>query len=128
VLEQFIRQLAASEHLTEKNVGVAIEELADERVAVCLKAQFLSQLALKGETAAEIAFFARELRRRAVQPILNGSLRGRLILDVVGTGGDRLSTFNISTTAALIAAAAGVTVAKHGNRSSTSLIGSADVI
>src|SRR4029077_11091643 len=65
---------------------------------------------------------------RAVQPAIDDELRQHEILDVVGTGGDRLSTFNISTTAALVAAAAGVLVAKHGNRASTSSIGSADVI
>src|SRR5262249_27167332 len=72
--------------------------------------------------------FARQLRARALQPIIDGELRRGEILDVVGTGGDRLSTFNISTTVALIAAAAGVVVAKHGNRASTSPIGSADVM
>jgi len=68
------------------------------------------------------------LRRRALQPVIEDDLRQGEILDVVGTGGDRLSTFNISTTVALIAAAAGVRVAKHGNRASSSPIGSADVI
>jgi len=99
-----------------------------ETVSLSLKAEFLTQLALKGETAVEIAAFARELRARSVQPKLPQALRSREILDVVGTGGDRLSTFNISTTVALIAAAAGILVAKHGNRASTSLIGSADVL
>lgn len=128
MLEKLIRQVAASEHLTEADVCLAVEQLVDEQVALSVKADFLSQLALKGETVAEIATFARELRRRAIQPKLNGRLRTGPILDVVGTGGDRLSTFNISTTVALIAAAAGVVVAKHGNRAATSLIGSADVI
>lgn len=128
MLEQLIRQLAASQNLTEAEACRAVEQLVDEGVALSLKADFLTQLALKGETVGEISVFARELRRRAIQPKLNGGLRDRPILDVVGTGGDRLSTFNISTTVALIAAAAGVLVAKHGNRASTSLIGSADVV
>jgi len=123
-----IRQLGSTKELTEPEVCLAVEELVMETVALPLKVEFLSQLARKGETAAEIAAFARELRERAVQPMLNGGLRSRELLAVVGTGGDRLSTFNISTTVALIAAAAGVLVAKHGNRASTSLIGSADVI
>lgn len=103
-------------------------ELVDEAVSADAKAEFLTQLARKGETTEEIAAFARELRRRSIQPVLDEELRAGLILDVVGTGGDRLSTFNISTTVALIAAAAGVRVAKHGNRASTSLVGSADVM
>jgi anthranilate phosphoribosyltransferase len=128
VLEPLIRRLAALEALTDDQVCVAITQLVDEAVPVALKADFMSHLARKGETPAEIAAFARELRQRAVQPLIDGALRNGELLDVVGTGGDRLSTFNISTTVALLAAAAGVKVTKHGNRASTSSIGSADVI
>ena len=128
MLEELIRQLAASQPLTEAQVAAAVSQLVDEAVPVATKADFLSNLARKGETAEEIAGFARELRARAIQPVLADNLRAQEILDVVGTGGDRLSTFNISTTVALVAAAAGVLVAKHGNRASTSPIGSADVI
>ncbi len=102
--------------------------LADEAVAVEAKADFLTQLARKGETPEEIAAFARCLRAKGIPVVLESALGAGEILDVVGTGGDRLSTFNISTTAALIAAAAGTRVAKHGNRASTSTIGSADVM
>jgi anthranilate phosphoribosyltransferase len=76
----------------------------------------------------EITGFARELRRRAVEPLIDAATRARQILDVCGTGGDRLNTFNISTTVSLIAAAAGAPVAKHGNRAMTSQAGSADVL
>ena len=106
----------------------AVAGLTDEAVTATSKADFLIALALKGETADEIAAFARELRERAVQPPLDPATRAREILDVVGTGGDRLGTFNISTTSALIAASAGITVAKHGNRAITSRTGSADVL
>lgn len=128
MLNELIRQLAASESLTEAQVVVAVEQLVDGTVPVATKADFLSGLARKGETELEIAGFARELRAWAIQPVLDDKLRAREILDVVGTGGDRLSTFNISTTVALIASAAGVRVAKHGNRASTSAVGSADVM
>ncbi len=99
-----------------------------ETVPTETKADFLSQLSRKGETTEEITAFVRELGLRAIRPVLDGELAEREVLDVVGTGGDRLSTFNISTTVALVAAAAGVLVAKHGNRASTSLVGSADVM
>ncbi|HEV2391441.1 MAG TPA: anthranilate phosphoribosyltransferase [Verrucomicrobiae bacterium] len=128
MLEELLVQLSSLEHLTEGQVCLAVEQLVNETAPVEVKAQFLTHLALKGETELEIACFVRELRKRAVQPALNGQLRAREILDVVGTGGDRLSTFNISTTAALLASAAGIVVAKHGNRASTSLVGSADVM
>jgi len=117
-----------AEPLTEAQIRHAVEELVLEDVSVEDKAAFLSHLARRGETPAEIAEFAQQLRARALQPTIDVELRRGEILDIVGTGGDRLSTFNISTTAALIAAAAGVVVAKHGNRASTSLIGSADVM
>ena len=128
MLDQLTRQLAAGNPLTDADIHLAVELLVDEAVPTPAKADFLSHLARKGETAAEITAFARELRGRALQPVLDGETRAGVILDVVGTGGDRLSTFNISTTVALLAAAAGVRVAKHGNRASTSPIGSADVM
>jgi anthranilate phosphoribosyltransferase len=128
VLEQFTHQLAAANALTDEQVRVAVEHLVDEAVPAATKADFLTQLARKGETTGEIAAFARELRARSIQPALHAETRAGEILDVVGTGGDRLSTFNISTTVALVAAAAGVRVAKHGNRASTSPVGSADVM
>ena len=128
MLTQLIGHLAASESLAEEQVRLAVEQLADATVAAGLKAEFLTCLARKGETAGEIAAFARALHSRCIQPALDGEVRAREILDVVGTGGDRLSTFNISTTVALLASAAGVLVAKHGNRASTSTVGSADVI
>jgi anthranilate phosphoribosyltransferase len=128
VLESLIAQLEARDHLSETQVTLAVEQLISESVAAEVKADFLRRLAQKGETELEIGAFVRALRLRAVEPVITRELRSREILDVVGTGGDRLSTFNISTTVALLASAAGVLVAKHGNRASTSLIGSADVL
>lgn len=129
MLETFTHQLARSQCLTAEEVRLAVTQLVDGSVAVTVKADFLGQLARKGETTAEIIAFVRELRDRCVEPPLDPAWRaGGEILDVVGTGGDRLSTFNISTTVAILAAAAGVRVAKHGNRASTSPIGSADVM
>jgi anthranilate phosphoribosyltransferase len=128
VLEQFSRQLAASKHLSGEQVELAVEQLVDESISPSTKADFLCHLALKGETVEEIAAFVRALRQKSIQPPLDAETRAREILDVCGTGGDRLNTFNISTTVAIICAAAGVTVAKHGNRAITSQAGSADVL
>jgi anthranilate phosphoribosyltransferase len=129
VLEKFIRQLAAADHLTDENVRTAVDQLVDERVPAELKADFLCHLALKGETVDEIASFALALREKSIEPPLeNGWRQAHEILDVCGTGGDRLNTFNISTTVAIVCAAAGVAVAKHGNRAITSQAGSADVL
>ena len=128
MLEKFIRQLATGAPLAEEQVGLAVEQLIDESVSTPTKADFLAQLGRKGETVEEIAAFARALRAKSILPELDAEIRAREILDVVGTGGDRLGTFNISTTAAIICAAAGVPVAKHGNRAATSQCGSADVL
>jgi anthranilate phosphoribosyltransferase len=128
VLEKFIPQLAAARPLADGQVRLAVEQLTDEKVPAAGKAAFLSALAQKGETPGEIAAFARALRDKSIQPPLDAETRAREILDVVGTGGDRHGTFNISTTTAIVCAAAGVTVAKHGNRAITSQAGSADVL
>ncbi len=128
VLAALVQDLTARKNLTTSQIVQAVEQLIDETVPTVLKAEFLISLGRKGETDEEITGFARELRARAVRPQLDEKLRDSVILDVVGTGGDRLGTFNISTGAALIASAAGVLVAKHGNRASTSSTGSADVL
>ena len=128
VLENLIPHLTAGSSLNAEQVRQAVDRLADESVSANHKAEFLTALAQKGETPAEIAAFARALRDRSIVPPLDAETRSREILDVVGTGGDRLGTINISTTAAILCAAAGVTVAKHGNRAVTSQAGSADVL
>ena len=129
VIVEFTRQLGAGQALNADQVAVAVSALADERGLLTDKAAFLTALAKKGETADEIAAFARELRNRSVQLPLPADFRaGQEVLDVCGTGGDRLNTFNISTTVALVCAAAEVVVAKHGNRAITSQSGSADVL
>jgi anthranilate phosphoribosyltransferase len=128
VLEKFTPQLAARQSLNNGQIQQIVELLVDEKVATTAKADFLTALAQKGETPEEIAAFARALRDKAIVPPLDDETRAHEILDVVGTGGDRLGTFNISTAAAIICSAAGVTVAKHGNRAVTSQAGSADVL
>jgi anthranilate phosphoribosyltransferase len=128
VLVKLISQLVGLQPLSEPQIQAAVEELVDDKVPVAVKADFLTALAQKGETVDEITAFARALREKSIPPPLDAETRSREILDVVGTGGDRLSTFNISTTVAILCAAAGVTVAKHGNRAVTSSVGSADVV
>lgn len=128
-LEQLTHQLNAAQTLAEPQVWQAVEWLASEKVPAGPKAAFLAALSKKGESPEEIAAFARALRDKSIQPPIEKNWRdSREILDIVGTGGDRLSTFNISTTTAILCAAAGVAVAKHGNRAVTSSVGSADVI
>ncbi len=128
MLDSLIQQLASARPLTEAQIQEAVEALVSEALPAAVKADFLSALARKGETVEEISAFARALQAKAVVPPLSDELRRREILDVCGAGGDRLGTFNISTTVAIVCAAAGVAVAKHGNRAITSKTGSADVL
>jgi len=128
VLDTLTRQLARGGALSDEEVRDAIGRLVDEQVSAESKADFLAALARKGETTGEIAAFAAELRAKSIEPPLDAGTRAREILDVCGTGGDRLNTFNISTTVALVVSSAGVFVAKHGNRAITSQSGSADVL
>ncbi len=114
--------------LSRAEVKAAVEMLLDATVADEAKADFLTALAQKGETAAEIAGFAEELRARAIDPRIDPARFGGVVLDVVGTGADMAHTFNISSCVVFIAAAAGIAVAKHGNRAITSKCGSADVL
>jgi anthranilate phosphoribosyltransferase len=113
-----------SQPLTRPHVAAAVAALLDPAVPDADKAAFLTALAQRGETADEIAAFALELRARAVDP----GIQADRLLDIVGTGADGAHTFNISSCTMFVAAAAGIAVAKHGNRAVTSKCGSADVL
>ena len=128
MLDTLTEQLRTGTDLTAEHITEAVEQMTAETVTPEAKADFLTALAEKGETADELATFASELRARATALPLDDTTRAGIILDVCGTGGDGLNTFNISTTVAILCAAAGVTVAKHGNRAITSKSGSADVL
>lgn len=111
--------------LTEEEMLRVMEAIMDGQASPAQIAAFITALRMKGETVEEITGAARCMRSKAL-PIRIAS--DRPLVDTCGTGGDRSSTFNISTTSALVAAAAGARVAKHGNRSVSSLCGSADVL
>ena len=129
MLETLTQQLAAAKNLAADQIARAVELLTDEKIPAPAKADFLIALATKGETPEEIAAFAAALHEKSTPTVIEKNWReSREILDIVGTGGDRLGTFNISTTSAILCAAAGVAVAKHGNRAVTSQSGSADVL
>ncbi len=127
-LENLTAQARAGTDIARADVTRAMDALLDESVTDTAKAGFLTALARKGETAAEIAGFAEEMRARAVDPHLAPGKFGGVVFDVVGTGADLAHTFNISTCVMFVAAAAGIAVAKHGNRAVTSKCGSADVL
>ena len=118
-----IEKLLRHEDLTATEAAGAMHEVMEGRVAPAALASLLTALVMKGERPAEIVGFARSMRDHSVQlsaPIAD-------VFDTCGTGGDRSGTFNISSAAALVVAACGVRVAKHGNRSVSSQCGSADV-
>src|ERR1700674_817933 len=118
----------AGTHLSRQEAEAAMEEILSGRVAEDAIVALLSALRTKGETVEELVGFARAMRRHAT-PIFNDASRpAELLVDTCGTGGDASGTFNISTTAAFVAAGAGARVAKHGNRSIASKCGSADVL
>jgi anthranilate phosphoribosyltransferase len=118
-----LEKLHRRQDLTEQEAAAAMAEIMDGRAQPSQIAALLVALAMKGERPAEIVGFARTMRDRAVKIHVAASP----VVDTCGTGGDRAHTFNVSTIAALVVAACGLTVAKHGNRSVSSRCGSADV-
>lgn len=123
-MKDFIRKAVRCAHLTFEEAGQAMELVMTGVATPAQLAGFLVALHTKGETAEEVAGFVSVMRRHAVRL----RLEKPDAVDGCGTGGDSGGTFNISTAAALVAAAAGVTVAKHGNRSVSSRCGSADLL
>jgi anthranilate phosphoribosyltransferase len=114
--------------LTPSDIQAASTFLLDTTASAEQKADFLAALHQRGETPEEIAGFVQEFLRHAVVPPIDRATLSGPTLDVVGTGGDKLNLFNVSTTAIFILAASGVTVIKHGNRGITSKSGGADVL
>jgi len=118
-----IEKLQRREDLTVAEASAAMGEIMDGRAAPAQIAGFLIALVMKGERPAEIVGLAQTMRCRAT-PL---SRAFAPVFDTCGTGGDRSHTFNVSTVAAVVVAACGVRVAKHGNRSVSSTCGSADL-
>lgn len=118
-----IAKVVKCQNLTEDEAAEAFQVVMRGDATPSQIAGFLVALRMKGETADEITGFARTARAMATPIHVDGAL-----LDTCGTGGDGLATFNISTLAAIVAAACGARVAKHGNRAASSLCGSADVL
>jgi anthranilate phosphoribosyltransferase len=116
--------LSAGEDLSESGAQAAMAEIMAGRATHAQISAMILALRMKGETVDEIVGLVRAMREAAV-PV---EVDEQVIVDTAGTGGDQSGTFNISTTAAFIAAGVGVRIAKHGNRAASSLSGSADLL
>jgi anthranilate phosphoribosyltransferase len=133
-VKQAVEQICAGQHLTRPEAGAVIQQLFSGTVPDEEIVRLLAALRDKGETASELAGFAEVMRGRAADALRSAGVdleavrQAGPLLDTCGTGGDGRGTFNVSTAAAFVVAAAGVRVAKHGNRSISSRCGSADVL
>jgi anthranilate phosphoribosyltransferase len=123
IITRAIDSVSSGTHLTSDHASAVLDEIMEGRASEVQTAAFLIALRAKGETVAELVGLARTMRRLAASVDVGQDD----LVDTAGTGGGP-STFNISTAAALVAAGAGCAVAKHGNRSSTSRSGSADLL
>jgi len=123
MIKEAIQTLVSGRSLTMEQAAQVMEEIMQGETTPAQFGAFVTVLRVKGETADEIAGFARTMRAKAIRV-----MTAYPTVDVVGTGGDNSNTFNISTAAAFVAAGAGLKVAKHGNRAMSSQCGSADVL
>lgn len=123
MIKEAIAKLSHKEDLTYDEAKQVMEEMMDGTATNSQMGGFLMALSMRGETIDEITAFATVMREKGIkiQP-------QREVIDIVGTGGDEVGTFNISTTSSFVVAAGGVPVAKHGNRSVSSKSGAADVL
>ncbi len=130
-----IRTVVERKDLTREEAFAVMDAIMSGQATDAQIAAFLTGLRMKGETVEELTGFARVMRekvslvktRARVQTSLSGTDR-EMLVDTCGTGGDATGTFNVSTATAFVVAGAGIPVAKHGNRSVSSLCGSADVV
>lgn len=123
-----IERVEAGSTLTRGGAEVLMEELLAGRIATPEIVRLLTALNRRPVQVQELAGFARVMRRHATRVFVDGDVGPANMVDTCGTGGDASGTFNVSTAAAIVAAAAGARVAKHGNRAASSQSGSADVL
>ncbi len=123
MIKEAIRMLVKGSSLTVEQAEAVMEEIMNGEATPAQLGAFVTALRLKGETVDEIVGMAKIMRDKAVQVNVNEP-----VVDTCGTGGDAAGTFNISTATALVAAGAGLKIAKHGNRAMSSRCGSADVL
>jgi len=123
MIKEAIKMLVEGNSLTTAQAQEVMQEIMDDEATPAQFGAFVTALRLKGESVDEIIGLAKTMRARAVPVKINEPL-----VDTCGTGGDDAGTFNISTATAFVAAAAGLKVAKHGNRAMSSRCGSADVL
>lgn len=124
MIREAISKVIDRKDMTEAEMVTTFEEIMSGGASPAQIGSFITALRMKGETVEEITGAARVMREK----VLHIKTRAKIVVDTCGTGGDESGTFNISTTTAFIAAGAGLTVAKHGNRSISSKSGSADVL
>ncbi len=123
MIKEAILKLAKREDLTYEEAYQVMNEIMDGKASDVQKSAYLTALSMKGETINEITGSAVGMREHCVRLLHNLDA-----LEIVGTGGDGANSFNISTTSSLVIAAAGIPVAKHGNRAASSKCGAADVL
>ncbi len=121
-----LQQLLDQESLSQNQASILMEGWLQEKIPPVLSGAILAALQAKGVSAAELAGMAKVLKSQSLQQ--ETLQHNQPVIDTCGTGGDGAATFNISTAVAFVCAAAGVAVAKHGNRSASSKVGSADVL
>lgn len=124
MIKESIAKVVEGVNLNEAEMTAAMNDIMEGEATPAQIGSFITALRMKGETVEEVTGAARSMRQKATRI----DARAPVIVDTCGTGGDRMNTFNISTTAAFVVAAAGITVAKHGNRAVSSACGSADVL
>jgi anthranilate phosphoribosyltransferase len=127
-IREHIKHIEAGHIFTGSEAEAVMEELLSGRVETPEIVRLLTALNHRPVRVQELAGFARVMRRNATRVFAEGEARPERMVDTCGTGGDGSNTFNISTAAAIVAAAAGARVAKHGNRAASSRSGSADVL
>ena len=123
MIQDATETLVNGQSLTADQAAAAMDEIMSGQATPAQFGAFVTALRMKGETVDEVAGMARVMREKSLHVEFEGPL-----LDTCGTGGDGAGTFNVSTTVGLVAAGAGVTVAKHGNRAMSGACGSADVL